>query len=118
MSGRRPCGGRQIAKCPIVKLEWLRSARGSGEYDRLDSLLSALRDIAIIRSVINAALDAFRRLAHRGPLAQREMKLPALLIAAAAQDGSVGVLHYDAQFDRLAEVLDFESRWVAPAGSL
>jgi len=40
------------------------------------------------------------------------------LIAAAAQDASVGVLHYDAHFDRLAEVLDFESRWIAPPGSL
>jgi len=40
------------------------------------------------------------------------------LIAACAQDAGVGVLHYDHDFDRLAEVLDFESHWVAPAGSL
>jgi predicted nucleic acid-binding protein len=41
-----------------------------------------------------------------------------LLIAAAAQDAAVGVLHYDSDFDTLATVLSFESRWIAPAGSL
>jgi hypothetical protein len=41
-----------------------------------------------------------------------------LLVAAAAQDAGLGVLHYDAGFDVLATVLDFESRWIAPAGSL
>jgi hypothetical protein len=29
-----------------------------------------------------------------------------------------GVLHYDRHFDALATVLDFESRWVAPADSM
>jgi predicted nucleic acid-binding protein len=37
-----------------------------------------------------------------------------VLIAAAAQEAGVGVLHYD----RLAEVLHFRSVWLAPAGSL
>ena len=31
---------------------------------------------------------------------------------------AVRVLHYDADFDTLATVLSFESRWIAPAGSL
>ena len=30
----------------------------------------------------------------------------------------MGVLHYDADFDTLAGVLPFESRWLAPRGSL
>jgi hypothetical protein len=34
------------------------------------------------------------------------------LIAACAQEAAVGVLHHDADFDRLADVLDFESRWI------
>lgn len=41
-----------------------------------------------------------------------------LLIAAAAQEACVGVLHDDRHFDRLAEVLHFRSVWLAPAGSL
>jgi predicted nucleic acid-binding protein len=46
------------------------------------------------------------------------VKFPDLLIAAAAQDAALSVLHYDAHFDRLADVLSFESRWLAPPGSL
>lgn len=108
----------QIATCPIVKLELLYSARNGRDHDRLDAMLAALRDVPITRSVTNAALGAMRELAHRTPLYHRSVTLPDLLIAAAAQDGAVGVLHYDHHFDRLAEVLVFESRWIAPAGSL
>jgi predicted nucleic acid-binding protein len=108
----------QIATCPIVKLELLRTARDASDYERIDQELSALRDVPITRSVTNAAFRAFRELAQVHPLYHRSIRLPDLLIAAAAQDVSLGVLHYDAHFDRLAEVLDFESRWIAPAGSL
>jgi predicted nucleic acid-binding protein len=108
----------QIVTCPIVKLELLHSARDGSAFDRLDSRLAALRDVPITRSVTNAALTAFRELAHVHPLYHRGVRLPDLLIAAAAQDASMGVLHYDAHFDRLADVLGFESRWIAPAGSL
>ena len=109
---------RQISTCPIVKFELLYSVRDGTDYDRLDAILGALRDVPITRSVTNAALAALRQLAHVQPLNQRSVKFPDLLIAAAAQDGAVGVLHYDHHFDRLAQVLNFESRWIAPAGSL
>jgi predicted nucleic acid-binding protein len=109
---------RQIATCPIVKLELLYSALDGRAYDRLDAILAAFRDVPITRSVTDAALAGLRELAHRGPLFQRSVRFPDVLIAAAAQDAAVGVLHYDAHFDRLAEVLEFESRWIAPAGSL
>jgi predicted nucleic acid-binding protein len=109
---------RQIVTCPIVKLELLYSARDGSDYDRLDTILGALRDVPITRSVTNTALATLRRLAHVQPLYQRTVKFPDLLIAAAAHDGAVGVLHYDHHFDRLADALEFESRWIAPAGSL
>ena len=109
---------RQIGTCPIVKLELLYSARDGDDYDRLDAILGALRDVPITRSVTNAAVAALRKLAHVQPLYQRSVRFPDLLIAAAAQDAAVGVLHYDHHFDQLAQVLDFESRWIAPAGTL
>jgi predicted nucleic acid-binding protein len=46
------------------------------------------------------------------------VKIADLLIAAAAEDASVGVLHCDKDFDVLAGVLSFDSRWIAPRGSL
>ena len=109
---------RQIATCPVVKLELLYSAAHGSDYDERDALLSALRDVPVTRSVTNAALAAFRSLAHERPLHHRSVKLPDLLIAACAQDAGIGVVHYDAHFDALAKVLDFESRWIAPRGSL
>ena len=109
---------RQIATGPIVKLELLYSARDGARFDQLETDLAQLRDVPITRSVTNAALTAFRDLAHAGPLHHRSVSLPDLLIAASAQDAALGVLHYDEDFDVLAHVLGFESRWIAARGSL
>jgi predicted nucleic acid-binding protein len=109
---------RQIATCPIVKLEFLRSARTGAEFDEWAADLAELHNVPVTRSVTNAAESAFRRLAHASPGPQRAVPLPDLVIAACAQDAAVGVLHYDEHFDRLAEVLSFESRWIAPRGAL
>lgn len=108
----------QIATSPIVNLELLFSTVDGDAFDELADDLAQLRDVPIARSVTHAALQAFRQLAHRQPLFHRSVKLPDLLIAAAAQDAGLGVLHYDEDFDRLATVLSFESRWIAPRGSL
>ncbi len=43
---------------------------------------------------------------------------PDLLIAAAAEAGSVPVLHYDHDYDLIAEVSGQVVRWILPAGSL
>ena len=86
--------------------------------DSLGADLAQLREVPITRAVTNAALRAQRALAHVHPLFHRSVTLPDLLIAAAAAEAGVGVLHYDADYDTLATVLDFESRWIAPRGSL
>jgi predicted nucleic acid-binding protein len=108
----------QIATCPIVNLELLYSARDRKAFDALAADLARLRDIPITRSVTNAAQRALRQLAHMRPPRHRTVPLPDLLIAAAAEEAAVGVLHYDEHFDTLAEVLAFESRWIARRGSL
>jgi predicted nucleic acid-binding protein len=40
------------------------------------------------------------------------------IIAACAAEHGCAVLHDDAHYDRLAEVLEFESIWSAPRGSI
>ena len=114
----RAVANGQIAMCPIVAIELLHSTRTGDEHDRRAGDLAVLRDVPITRSVTNAALAAYRQLAHQHPLAHRRARPSDLLIAAAAQDAALGVLHYDADFDVLATVLSFESRWIAPAGTL
>jgi predicted nucleic acid-binding protein len=48
---------------------------------------------------------------HRG------VKIPDLLVAAIAETEGLIVLHYDADFDRIAAVTDQPSEWVVPRGS-
>ena len=46
------------------------------------------------------------------------MKHPDLLIAAAAEAAAVTLLHYDEDYDRIAEVTGQATRWLAAKGSL
>ncbi len=107
----------QIWTTPIVVLELLAGARSGREYDAIEDGTAALRTIPVNSALISAAQSGWRDLAYKGA-GYHTMTFPDVLIAAAAQDRGVGVLHYDRHFDRLAEVFEFESRWVAPAGSI
>lgn len=49
---------------------------------------------------------------------QRGRKLPDLLIAAVAEENGLIVLHYDADFERIAAVTGQRCEWVVPAGSV
>lgn len=44
--------------------------------------------------------------------------VPDLLIAAAAEARGLTVLHYDADFDRIAAITGQPCQWVVPAGSV
>jgi predicted nucleic acid-binding protein len=100
-----------------VTLEVMYSARDREELEDLEATQAMLRDIPMTDSIHHAALTAVRELARRGA-GRHRVPVTDVLIAAAAQEASVGVLHYDRHFDRLAEVLHFRSVWLAPAGSL
>jgi predicted nucleic acid-binding protein len=107
----------RIATCAITTLELLRVPRDLPELIATQTALAALREIPVTVSVQRAAIGAMTELATIGPLHHR-MPLPDLLVAAAAQDAGVGVLHYDHHYDRLAQVLNFDNRWLAEPGSL
>ena len=57
-------------------------------------------------------------LTARGPLHHRQVKLPDLLIAAAAELAALPVLHYDRDFEAIADVTGQPVRAIAPLGSL
>lgn len=108
--------GRQIATCSIVTLELLYSARDAQELAVVEAEQSLLRDVPVTTSAQRAAIGALRDLASEGP-GQHRVPLADALIAAAAQDAGVDVLHYDHHYDRLAQALHFTSVWIAPAGT-
>jgi predicted nucleic acid-binding protein len=100
-----------LLTCLVVRFELLYSARSVEEFEEIERNLADLRDVPITVSVQRAAITAMHALAERN---RHRVKLSDLLIAAAAQEAGVGVLHYDADFDLLATVLSFDSRWLLP----
>jgi predicted nucleic acid-binding protein len=93
---------------PIVRMEILYSARSSAEYVALESELDALRILRNDRAVADAAMSALGELAERSDGYHRVPITDALIAAAAAEHGGITVLHRDAHFDKLAEVLAFQ----------
>ncbi|MGI8674445.1 MAG: PIN domain-containing protein [Thermoleophilaceae bacterium] len=94
---------------PIVRMEILYSARGLSEYMALETELDALRILRNERAVTDAAMAALRQLAQHRDGYHRVPLTDALIAAAATEHGGLAVLHRDAHYDRLAEVLAFES---------
>lgn len=90
-------------------MEILYSAPTSSGFATLERELDALRILRNDRTVTGAAMSAYRELASRGDGHHRVPLSDALIAAAAAEHGGLDVLHRDAHFDRLAEVLAFNS---------
>jgi predicted nucleic acid-binding protein len=98
-------------------IEALYSARAPDDFRQMEGELASLGTVLPGPRTYELALRALRDLCGLRPNSHR---LPPsdVLIAAVAHEHGVGVLHYDAHYDRLAEVLDFESVWLAPRGTL
>ena len=105
----------ELARAEISDLEVGYSARSSSEWDRLAGALGVFELVATTSDHIRRAKQVQRLLAAKH---QRGRKVPDLLIAAAAEAESLIVLHYDADFDRIAAVTGQRSEWVVQAGSV
>lgn len=106
------------ATCVPVMLEVLHSARSAREFREVRAELDALTLLPIGPAEWTRAIDVYGRLAERGGAHQRSVPHPDLLAAVAAEAAGAEVLHYDEDFDRIAEVTGQAVRWVAPRGSL
>ena len=102
----------------MVKLELLWEVRDHAEFRGRRDRLDALDELAIGRREWQRATDVFEQLAAAGPLHHRRVKLPDLLIAAAAETAGVPLCHYDRDFELIAEVTGQPVRVIAPLGSL
>lgn len=107
----------RVRLAPLVRIEILLSARGGDEFELLAERLGAIRPASLSAPVVRAAEAGMRALAHRSAGAQR-LPIVDYLVAASAQQLGAAVLHYDRDYDSLAEVMEFESVWLAPSGSL
>jgi predicted nucleic acid-binding protein len=103
-----------LARPTICDLEVGYSARNAAEWDRLLGALDAFEPIDTTAAHVRRALQVQRLLAQRS---QRGRKIPDLLVAAAAEEHDLTILHYDGDFDLIASVTGQGCRWVVPAGS-
>ncbi len=103
----------ELARARICDLEVGYSARNGAEWDGLLTALEAFVTVETTTAHIRRSLEVQRLLAERS---QQGRNIPDLLVAAAAEELGVTVLHYDADFDLIASVTGQRTRWVVPAG--
>jgi predicted nucleic acid-binding protein len=104
---------------PPFRLEARYSALTAAQFDVLSEYLDDFRAAHGDADTWPLAEKAQRELADNPSLSHRVAPNDLLLAAIASQHG-LGILHYDSDFDLLAKhtTLDFESVWIAPAGSV
>jgi hypothetical protein len=102
-----------IATCAIIDLEILYSSRDLADYELVLEERRSLDAVAITPKVMTKAIDLQHSLAGRG---QHRVPIPDLVISAAAHEASLVVLHYDADFERIAAVGGAPHEWVVPRG--
>jgi predicted nucleic acid-binding protein len=104
-----------LARASISDLEVGFSARSAQEWDRLMKALEVFDLVEVSADHLQRARQIQRQLAAKH---QRGRKIPDLMIAAAAEATKLTVLHYDADFDRIAAVTGQACEWVVRAGAL
>lgn len=108
---------RRFGVCLPFRMEAGYSARNAAELYEITKTLDQLPEFELSSTAQTRALSCQARLAATG-----HHRIPAadLMIAAIADVEGLGVIHYDADYDLILEHSDlrFESRWLAPRGSL
>lgn len=108
---------QRLAVCLPFLLEAGYSARSAEDHGKLLRRLEQLPRLPVDGAVERAAIDAQYELAGVG---HHRLAPTDLVIAACAHLAGGGVLHYDRDYDLILEHtrLDFESVWLAEAGTL
>jgi len=105
----------EIATCPMVVMELLWTTQAREEFEELRLDLLALPQLPIDQETWNRATDVWHELvmAHH----HRHVKIPDLLVAAAAEIADIAVCHDDGDFEVISEVTGQPVRAIAPIGS-
>jgi predicted nucleic acid-binding protein len=106
----------QLATCSTVLLELGWSATSSRHYDRMMDDLGWYVSLDINQETLTLALGLQRDLVARGH--HRGPGVADLVLAATAITHAATVLHYDRDFELIAEVApQFVHRWIVPPGT-
>lgn len=101
--------------CDMVSLEVGYSARNDAEWRSLHEVQAALPQAPVNVATVARAIEVQGVLARHG---HHRVAVPDLLIAASAEEASVAVLHYDHDFEAIAQVTRQPVEWVSRPGSI
>ena len=104
-----------VGTCAIIDLEVLYSSRNLTDYEAILQERLSFDSAPITPEVMSTAIELQHALARRG---QHRVPIPDLIISAAALLANLVVLHYDADFERIAAVGGAPHEWVVPQSSL
>jgi predicted nucleic acid-binding protein len=106
----------EAATCSIIDLEVLYSARNAEDHEHIRRRRSlAYHSVPITEIVLQRAIDIQAELARSG---RHRVPIPDLIIAATAEASGLTLLHYDHDYDLIAEVTHQPAEWVVERGSV
>lgn len=105
-----------VARCTITDLESGYSSTSPADHSSTRQQRSAWPFVSMDQEVLDRAVAVQDRLAESSH--QRGVKIADLLIAAAAEAAGLVVLHYDHDFDLIADVTGQQTEWILPAGTV
>lgn len=106
-----------VATCGVIEFEIGWAARNGAEWDQVRTDRDEGYEwLATHDADWRRALDVQAALWRSGRV--RTVVFPHLLIAAVAERGRVTVLHYDSDYDFIAEVTGQRMQWVVPRGTV
>jgi predicted nucleic acid-binding protein len=109
----------ELYVCTPFRLEARYSAQSAADFAAISAELAGFQSARVDADTWLIAEQAQQRLAEAPAIAHR-VKLADLLVAAIASRHGLGILHYDHDYDVIAEhaQLGGPSMWIAPAGTV
>jgi predicted nucleic acid-binding protein len=105
-----------VARCTPTDIEAGFASTSPSSHRAMRRMRSSWPFFAMDQRVLDRAVEVQNALAERSQ--QRGVKIADLLIAAAAEAAGLVVLHYDHDFDRIAEITGQATEWIVPAGTV
>jgi predicted nucleic acid-binding protein len=105
-----------LAITGISMIEVLVGSRNTPEFQQDRRDLDALPRRAVTEQIIDRALEVQGLMVARGT--HRAPSPADLILAACAEESGLTVLHYDKDFELIAEASGQPTEWLAPAGTL